>query len=336
MRPEHVALLRCPSCGASLSIIPVRPVPSAPIEEGTLGCDSCGALTPVRRGVARFVPVKNYAAGFGLQWLRHARTQYDSANGTSISADRFFAQTQWPRCLQGETVLEVGSGSGRFTEQAAATGATVVSVEYSEAVDANSASNGLLPNVLIVQADLFALPLAPASFDRVTCLGVLRHTPDPAAAFQCLAAMVRPGGHLSVDIYRRPRGIERLLKTRYLVRPITRRIPPHLLYPLTRAYVRAMWPLARLIHRVPRVGRRINWALQIADYRDIYPLSERQLREWAILDTFDMLAPRYDSPQDGATLREWFQRAGFSDVEVAPGPNGVDGRGRRLSVGYGG
>ena len=165
----------------------------------------------------------------------------------------------------------------------------------------------------------------------MVCLGVLQHTPDPAAAFRAIAQMVRPGGHLAVDIYRRPHGIQRLLKTHYLIRPITRRIPPRLLYPITRGYVNTLWPVARLIHRIPRVGRRLNWVLQIADYRGVYPLTEDQLREWAILDTFDMLAPRYDSPQEADTLRAWFESAGFTDVEVMPGPNGLDGRGIRAA-----
>lgn len=329
MRREHLALLRCPACQGALELGADRTRPAGLIVEARLTCSRCPATFDVVRGVPRFVPARNYAEGFGLQWLRHARTQCDSANGTTISADRFFAQTGWPRTLAGETVLEVGSGAGRFTEQAASTGATVVSVEYSEAVTANMANNGHRPNVLIVQGDLFRLPLPPALFDRVVCLGVLQHTPDPAGAFRAIAQMVRPGGHLAVDVYRRPRGIERLLKTRYMVRPVTRRIPPRILYPMTRTYVRTIWPVARLIHRIPRIGRRINWALQVADYRGIYPLTEDQLREWAVLDTFDMLAPRYDSPQDAGTLRLWFESAGFTDVDVTPGPNGFDGRGRR-------
>lgn len=324
---EHLRLLRCPDCQTALDVAAHAKADESCLFDGTLKCAGCKAIFAVRDGVPRFVPDDNYASGFGLQWRRHARTQLDSANGTRISETRFFSQTGWPRTLNGETVLEVGSGAGRFTEQAASTGAMVVSVEYSNAVDANAGNNGARPNVMLVQADLFHMPLAPASFDKVTCLGVLQHTPDPAAAFRAIARMVRPGGQLSIDIYRRPHGIERLLKTRYWIRPLTRRIPPRTLYPLTRLYVRGMWPLARLIHRIPGAGRRINWALQIADYRDIYPLSEDQLCEWAVLDTFDVLSPRYDSPQDASTLRDWFEAAGFVDVSVASGVNGWDGRG---------
>jgi len=40
------------------------------------------------------------------------------------------------------------------------------------------------------------------------------------------------------------------------------------------------------------------------------------LREWALLDTFDMLAPAYDNPQTAATIKQWFKEAGLVDIEV--------------------
>jgi len=42
-----------------------------------------------------------------------------------------------------------------------------------------------------------------------------------------------------------------------------------------------------------RYRRTLNWMLLIADYRGILDLSEEQLKEWAILDTFDVLSPMY-------------------------------------------
>jgi hypothetical protein len=66
----------------------------------------------------------------------------------------------------------------------------------------------------------------------------------------------------------------------------------------------------------------------VANYEGIYPLNERQLHEWAVLDTFDMLSPTYDRRRTARTLRSWFQRAGFEDVEVAKIHHLV-GRGRR-------
>lgn len=329
MQRRHLSLLACPECLADLALASVTEADGDAVLAGALRCTACSAAYPVRGGIPRFVPAANYASGFGLQWNTHARTQYDSANGTRISETRFFAQTRLPRSLAGQRVLEVGSGSGRFTEIIAATGATVVSLEYSTAVDANAASNGRRPNVLIVQGDLYRMPLRPATFDRVVCIGVLQHTPDVKRSFLTLPRYLRPGGHLAVDIYRRPRGIRRLFNTRYWVRPLTRRVRPDRLYRMTSAYVRGMWPLARLIGRIPKVGRKLNWMLLIGSYHGMYDLSDEQMREWAVLDTFDMLAPAYDEPQDIETVRAWFEEAGLVEAEVVFGYNGIEGRGRR-------
>lgn len=332
MNRSHLTLLACPDCLGALALHEHEGSNADAILEGVLRCGGCGSSYPVRGGVPRFVPPENYAAGFGFQWKTHARTQYDSYNGTRISESRFFGQTRWPRQMPGELVLEVGSGGGRFTEQIASTGATVVSLEYSSAVEANFASNGKHPNVLIVQADLYHMPFHPASFDRVVCIGVLQHTPDVRKSFLTLPQYLRPAGYLAVDIYRRPRGIRRLLNTRYWVRPLTRRIAPERLYRLTSSYVRTMWPVARLIGRIPVVGRKLNWMLLIGSYHGMYELSDEQMREWAVLDTFDMLAPAYDQPQDVETVRAWFMEAGLEEVDVHPGYNGIEGRGRTAAA----
>src|SRR5437763_11214620 len=110
-----------------------------------------------------------------------------------LSEKRFFEETGWSRDLAGEIILEVGSRSGRFTEQAASTGAIVVSMDYSYAVEANYASNGRRENVLIVQADIYAMPFHSWYFDKVFCFGVLQHTPDVRQAFLALPPMLKAG-----------------------------------------------------------------------------------------------------------------------------------------------
>jgi SAM-dependent methyltransferase/uncharacterized protein YbaR (Trm112 family) len=319
MMLEHLKLLACPVCGGTLRC--ARGMTAAgTLLDGTVACAACNHEFPVVGGVPRFVPRENYASGFGLEWTRHARTQYDSHSGLKVSEQRFFAQTGWPRDLRGEAILEVGSGSGRFTEQAANTGATVVSLDYSYAVDANYASNGKRPNVLIVQADVLAMPFRPATFDRVFCFGMLQHTPDPARAFAALPAMLRPGGALCVDIYKATL-FRALLHTKYYVRPFTRRMEPERLYRRVCAWVNLMWPLAALIRRLPR-GYAINWRLLVADY-SFLGLKGEILKEWSYLDTFDMLAPRYDRPVRIGRVRRWARDAKLEGAAAEYTAHGV-------------
>lgn len=330
MRQEHLKYLACPACKSDLRLLGAPSIPDGRIETGVLECSRCATPYDITAFIPRFVPGESYAESFGLEWRVHRRTQYDSYTGVNVSETRFFEETKWPRRLEGETILEVGSGSGRFTEQAARTGAMVVSLEYSSAVEANYASNGTKANVLIVQGDLYRMPFREASFDRLFCFGVLQHTPDVERAFLALPAYLKPGGQLVVDVYRKAVGLKRLLMTKYWVRPITRRMRPGILHAFVRSYVTAMWPLARLINRIPRVGKKLNWALFVADYRGVFPLPDSLLKEWAVLDTFDMLSPAYDSPQSLETMQRWFRNAGLAGCEVHPGYYGIEGRGRKV------
>ena len=126
-----------------------------------------------------------------------------------------------------------------------------------------------------------------------------------------------------------------MVRTKYWVRPITRRMKPDKLYRWCKQYIEFMWPLARLINRIPRLGRSLNLALLIADYRGVYDLSDEMLKEWAILDTFDKLAPAYDDPQTLETMQNWFQQANLVDIQVCYGHNGIEGRGSKPEVSTG-
>lgn len=333
MKREHLQYLICPECRTDLQLADGYALTGDSIETGALSCAKCAARYPIVRHIPRFTPLENYASSFGFEWHKHARTQYDSYSGANISETRFFNETKWARQLPGERILEVGSGSGRFTEQAASTGAMVCSLDYSVAVEANYASNGGKPNVLIVQGDLYKMPFREGTFDKVLCIGVIQHTPDVEKSFFTLARFTKPGGRLTVDVYKRNdtlRGyIGKLFATKYWVRPLTRRVAPHELYGYVVRYINFMWPIARVINKLGGFGRWLNWRLLVADYRGVFALSDEMLKEWAILDTFDMVSPHFDQPQTRETLRDWFERAGMKEIEVHFGYNGIEGRGQR-------
>ena len=60
-----------------------------------------------------------------------------------------------------------------------------------------------------------------------------------------------------------------------------------------------------------------------------HALTEDQLREWAILDTFNVLAPQYEHTHDLDEVQSWFEEAGWSAVDVQWGGNGIKGCGRK-------
>jgi ubiquinone/menaquinone biosynthesis C-methylase UbiE/uncharacterized protein YbaR (Trm112 family) len=331
MKYEHLKYLVCPTCKENLVFREVKKQSNSHIETGILQCSKCSHQYDIIQHIPRFVQTADYVRGFGLEWTKHAKTQYDSYTGSNISETRFHNETMWPKELSGEVILEVGSGSGRFTEQAASTGATVVSMDLSSSVDANYASNGYRDNVLIVQGDIYKMPFRKNFFDKLFCFGVLQHTPSPDLAFAELPCYLKSGGNLVIDIYRKKTGItgliRRLFSTKYWIRPITRNISPEKLYPWCKLYLEFMWPAARMINKIPFFGTHLNWQLLIADYRGKFKLSEEMLKEWAILDTFDTLSAKYEYPQSIKTVERWFRNALMYNIDIKYDPNLIVGRG---------
>ena len=292
--------------------------------DGTIICQSCGETHRIIRGIPRFVAADNYADSFGFQWNKHARTQLDSYSGISISADRVQNAIGGPLDLKGERILEAGSGAGRFTEVLAASGADVISFDFSSAVDANASNQQPSERLHLFQGDIFHIPLQECSFDRVLCLGVIQHTPDPHAAFQSLARYVRPGGQLVVDVY--TLNFAALLQWKYLLRPFTRRMHKERLYRAVELATPPLIPPARFLRKIAgQLGARL---IPIVEYSHLGLRPELGV-QWAILDTFDMYSPAHDHPQSISTLKSWFEEAGFENIWVRPGPNGVVGSGNR-------
>jgi SAM-dependent methyltransferase len=267
-----------------------------------------------------------YADSFGEQWNRYRRVQLDSVTGKPLSRTRFFEGTRWPERLDGERVLEVGCGAGRFTEVLVTTGAEVVAVDASSAVEACRETVGDAATVL--RADLFSLPFPEGSFDRVFCYGVLQHTPDPRAAFLTIVRHARPGGQVAADVYRRLEHVDRW-SAKTLWRPLTTRLPRSWLRRLVEWYVPRWLPIDTRLARVPKLGRFLTAVVPCWNYTGLLPLSRAELEAWAVLDTYDALSPRYDQPQTLETVHEWCAAAGLVELDVRPGGNGILINGRR-------
>lgn len=287
--------------------------------EGDLAC-AAGHRYTVRRGVPRFVDDQGYCDSFGFEWTRHATDQIDSRTGSSMSRDRLFRGTRWPRNMAGEHILEAGCGSGRFTEVLLSTGATVVSFDYSDAADVTQRAFGP-QGAVVCQASIFEMPYREGSFDRVFCYGVLQHCPDVKAAFLALARMAKPGGQLAVDVY----DCRRMwLNARYRVRWLTRRLDKEKLHRLCETVV----PL--YMRLVPPLHPWNQLLVPLKDYRGVLKgLTPAQEVAWSVLDTFDSLSPAYDQPQYRRTMERWCREAGLVDVSARYGGNGVEVTGRR-------
>ncbi len=317
MKRKLLEILACPKCSGGLSATPA----DVDIEEGELKCDSCSAAYTVSNGIPRFVPADNYAASFGYQWNLFRKEQIDTHNGTTLSADRLWSETEWkPEQLTGKWVLDVGCGAGRFIDAASKSGGEIVGVDISSAVDAAKANLEGRENVHLIQASIYELPFKPGTFEYCYCIGVIQHTPDTAKSLRAIAAMVKPGGHLAVSIY--PRKPWTKLFSKYWVRPVTKRLKKETLLSLIQKVMPVAFPVTDVLFRIPFLGKVFIFAIPIANYVHEKQLSRDQRYAWAVLDTFDMLSPYYDQPM---TEREALDPLADSGVTARRTPqNGLN------------
>lgn len=264
------------------------------IESGDLVSPS-GARYPIVRGIPRFVD-DGYADSFGLQWNRFAKVQLDSANGGSYSKDRFDQELRWgPADLNEKWVVDAGCGAGRFAEIAAEYGAEVLAVDLSSAVDAAASSLQMWPNVHLIQGDITRLPLQPGHISFLYSIGVIQHTPDPLHTARRLVEFLPSGARFGMTIYgRRP---WTFLYGKYLVRPLTRRMDQERLLRLIRKSMPVLFPLTSHLFTLPAgLGKVAQFLIPVANYPWQTDLPRDVRYEQTILDTFDMLTPRYDRP----------------------------------------
>lgn len=331
MKERFLQYLVCPSCRGELRLaLPRLTGIGGEIRSGALDCPDCRVEYPIRNYIPRFVSSSGYASSFAVEWRRHTRTQLDSFSGTTITRHRFYHTTRWPERLEKQRILEVACGAGRFTEIALQTGCELVSFDLSEAVEACLDNHGLLDSWHLFQGDLYRLPLRDDTFDKVFCFGVLQHCPDVSAAFRALVPPLRSGGELAIDVYER--NFKIYLTPRFWLRLGTSRMRPETLYRIVERAVPRLLPLRTLLaERVPVVGRYLAIMIPVAYYKGTLPLSEEQLLEWSILDTFDILSARYEHRMSIEEVRDWFRIAGFAGSRVEWGPNGIIGVGTKTA-----
>jgi SAM-dependent methyltransferase len=97
---------------------------------------------------------------------------------------------------RGGRALDAGCGSGRLLDDLARL-AAVSGLELSEESVAVARARG---HADVVAGAVEALPWPDETFELVTCLDVIEHTPDDRVTLRELRRVLRPGGHLLVTV----------------------------------------------------------------------------------------------------------------------------------------
>lgn len=329
MRPELLDYLACPSCRGAVRGT-YDAVEGDEAIAGTLSCVDCDREYPLVRGVPRMnwsmEGLENVARTFGYEWKSHhdGKLEDETLFGRTLEEDwSYFVEcTGWDdERLSGAAVLDGGCGSGRLTRQIGEQGANpVIGVDINEAVDEAFAVTRDLPNVHIVQGNVFALPFGERRFDLVWSNGVIHHTPDAARGHSALSKMVRPGGTLFVWVYAKRFNPFRFVKDVLDAVRVTR-LPELVLLGLSKALSYpslALLSCYRAVRAIPGLRPRTAWGR-----RTVRPRNLREIQ----LTWFDAISPEYNSRHSESEVIEWFRSQGFERISAIEEPKvGVRGQ----------
>jgi ArsR family transcriptional regulator len=158
-------------------------------------------LETVRR--ARVAAAQDYFRANAARWDEIRSLQVDDA----LVERRLMAMLP-AHSLQ--SLLDVGTGTGRILELYGARGVQGVGIDLSHemlSVARANLSRAGLANVYVRHGDMYRLPWSAPSFDAVTFHQVLHFADDPGAAIAEAARVVRPGGQVVVVDFA-PHGVE--------------------------------------------------------------------------------------------------------------------------------
>jgi len=174
-----------------------------------------------KKGVYIINESDDYTTNFGEQWKDYQYVQIDSYNNNSIS-HKFLRRLIFnnENILNNKNILEIGCGSGRFTEYLVKHAKLCVSIDLSSAIFYNVAAES--KKLILVKADFLEL-IPNMKFDIVICRGVIQHTPDPFKSIRKLHDFIKDNGSVYFDVYKMPK-IGYLHPKYFLWRPLAQKL----------------------------------------------------------------------------------------------------------------
>jgi SAM-dependent methyltransferase len=220
-----------------------------------------------------------------------------------------------PSFFPGKLGLDLGCGFGRHIYNAAHFGAEMVGLDISDAIESTRENTRDLPNVHLVQADIYHIPFRPGTFDFGYSIGVLHHLPDPEAGFTALVRVVKPRGSVFVWVYSKKRALmNRMLEG---VRSVTKRLPKGVQQGIS--YAAAVVDYGGFIvpyktaSALPGIGNVVKkLPLPRLKLYSAYPF------QVVYADWFDRLAPPIRFYYDGDDMKGWLTRAQLTSHAISP------------------
>lgn len=262
------------------------------------------------RGV--YIPKKdinNYAKNFGYQWRDFSKTQIDKYNKTNISR-KFIEEITFNEInnLKNKTVLEIGCGPGRFSQYLSKYSKKLIINDLSDAIFYNHFKKK--KNVIAIKDNFNSFIKLKFKFDVVICRGVLQHTPNPLDTIMQMKRLVKKSGNIYFDVYEPP--LFGPLNSKYIWRKIIKlfKISYDDLFNFLNKNCKKFLNYRRKINKFINLNLNFLWdyIFPIYDYEGKLPLNQKQLEEWAIMDTLDGLLATYDKPYNYNKIKNFLEK----------------------------
>lgn len=121
-------------------------------------------------------------------------------------------------------MIDIGCGSGRWSEYFTDKVNFIEAVDPSDAIFAADKLLGNIDNVRITRASINTLPWPDETFDFGMSVGVLHHIPDTQAALDACVKKIKKGGHFYVYLYYKLDNRGFLFKALFNLSDIIRRV----------------------------------------------------------------------------------------------------------------
>ncbi len=273
-------------------------------------------------GVWSVRDLDDYCENFHLQWKTFAKTQFDSYTGLNLTYDRFKKNTLWKESeMKGKKILEIGSGAGRFTEIFKKMDIDLTTCDLSKSIFVNK-ENNKSDKINFVRCSIEDLPFKKNYFDYIFCYGVLQHCKNGKSLIKKIVELLKKGGRLSLDWYKKYYFPYSSVTTKYLFRPITTRLSPETLLKIISFYIPKWIKIDTFIKNLP-YGNIISGFIPVCCYNYFYlDLNDKEKLKWSIMDTFDALGAKYDKPINYRELNLLAKENEMNDFKIHQGSNG--------------
>lgn len=319
------------------------------IVAGQLTCKACSRMFSIENYIPRLVDNYNYSDSWGELWketgqiLRDSFTgiqwHYDVIHGRYSNDGKGLPGTspfgfEWPKALPGQKILEIGPGTGNCTEHLVNTGADLVCVDMSDAIDTFPEELLIKPNINVVQGDINDEIIPHSYFDRIWLFQVLQHTPSPPETLKNVRKFLSDGGELAVTSYRG--------KYNPWYYGLTKRLGGKRGWKVLAFLVPLLVPIKYLGQRIfDMIGfsfgaKVVKKLMEPIDPRNVYyntltgkakdytygvmweqGRDAKLLMKYVVINTFDTITPQYTNCcRDNELMENWLRQAGYSSFKV--------------------